>query len=221
MKKLLASSAVLAGLMASPAMAGTITLSETQVDNYTNVNGGLMPSITGATLPNETLTKGGASITIGLFTVSPPGSSCNTSCVADQGNSNSVDRAQYDVALTLHDGVLSQTIHQTGYYEAKYFGSHLACDISGNSPPGQSDCFDWAGFGNTASVTQLVNFGNGDVVSVQFNQGSDWQMTPTITLSAVPGPIAGAGLPGLIFAGVGFLAWRRRRQMASNNLAAA
>jgi hypothetical protein len=45
-----------------------------------------------------------------------------------------------------------------------------------------------------------------------WGSGADDSFTLQIGPTSVPGPIAGAGLPGLIFAGGGLLSWWRRRQ---------
>jgi hypothetical protein len=48
------------------------------------------------------------------------------------------------------------------------------------------------------------------------NQGDNFgSITFDVNAAAVPGPIVGAGLPGLVMALGGFVAWRRRRNQAA------
>jgi hypothetical protein len=63
--------------------------------------------------------------------------------------------------------------------------------------------FDPTAVTYTASYTQ--NTGPGGQINASFNDST----------VAVPGPIAGAGLPGLVAAFGGLLAWRRRRHQAA------
>jgi hypothetical protein len=52
------------------------------------------------------------------------------------------------------------------------------------------------------SGIQMFEAGSGFVDRIQV----------TVPAAAVPGPIVGAGLPGLVFASGGLLGWWRRRQ---------
>jgi uncharacterized protein (TIGR03118 family) len=77
------------------------------------------------------------------------------------------------------------------------------------------------GAGNTAGGLWSLGFGiggnNGSPNTLYFTDGIDGETHGLFgALNAVPGPIAGAGLPGLSFASGGLVAWwRRKRKVGS------
>jgi uncharacterized protein (TIGR03118 family) len=76
------------------------------------------------------------------------------------------------------------------------------------------------GVGNTKGGLWSLGFGtglgmNGSPDTLFFTDGIDGETHGLLGAINVPGPIAGAGLPGLIFASGGLLGWWRRRKKIS------
>jgi hypothetical protein len=160
----------------------------------------------------------GGSISPNFLEFDPSGTS-GISCGGGCNSHNDIAAENISVTFTFTKPTGdTATSTVTGIFYANYDGkldgtegvdsllgsTAISCGDSG-SP---ADCIVWKTTGNPFTAT----FANGDVLSVDLNNAHDWDITNTATFSmtaAVPEPSTWAMMI-LGFAGVGFMAYRRR-----------
>jgi hypothetical protein len=219
-QKLLAATVAAFLMSAGAACATTVALDGSYSISYTPTHGN-GPTInydlgtyqSGKHDFTENLTLGTPTTATNFFTTDPNGS-CGYNCV----NSTASGTISVTFDFTNLTPVNGSDLTETGTYEAKYGGTKLGCT---SSPGGDTDCVLWGSTTNatTGSITDIINFTNGDVLDITLYDAQDWDITPQISFeltapTATPLPpalslfVGGLGIFGLLGA-------RKKRKAAA------